>query len=133
MPFVIFRARSRERSQLPLPGRFLSRLCITNLQRKFKLEYCKTVHRPLLLRLQEFRGKGDGGWNQVSLQRFPADKIASAWTKCFFWQPIARTTSSCLLPDTLTMRLQKCLYSWQCKLRELTVTAFHCKESTHRK
>ena len=29
IPFVIFRARSRERSQLPFPGLFLSRRCFT--------------------------------------------------------------------------------------------------------
>ena len=27
--------------------------------------------------------------------------------------------------------LKKCLYSWQCKIRKFTVTAFHCEESTH--
>ena len=33
----------------------------------------------------------------------------------------------------LTTGLQKCLYSWQCKIPRFTVTAFHCEESTHRK
>ena len=33
----------------------------------------------------------------------------------------------------MTTGLQKCLYSWQCKIRKFTVTAFHCEESTHRK
>ena len=33
----------------------------------------------------------------------------------------------------MTTGLQKCLSSWQCKIRKFTVTAFHCEESTHRK
>ena len=32
-----------------------------------------------------------------------------------------------------TTGLQKCLESWQCKIRKFTVTSFHCEESTHRK
>ena len=32
-----------------------------------------------------------------------------------------------------TTGLQKCLWSWQCKIRKFTVTAFHCEESTHQK
>ena len=46
---VIFRARSRQRSQLPLPGRFLSRRCFTlcitmevepRIAKQYKCHYC---------------------------------------------------------------------------------------------
>ena len=57
---------------------------------------------PILLRLQELQGKGDGGWGKkVSLHRFLADqKIANAWRKFAYWHPLALAASSCLLPDT---------------------------------
>ena len=45
------------------------------------------------------------------------------------------TSNKSLLVDRhiLTTGLQKCLYSWKCKIHKFTVTAFHCKESTNRK
>ena len=46
------------------------------------------------------------------------------------------STSNKLLPvarHILTTGLQKYLESWHCKICKVTVTAFHCEESTHRK
>ena len=34
---------------------------------------------------------------------------------------------------TLTTGLQNCLWSWHCKLREFTVTAFHCEKIKNKK
>ena len=68
MPFVIFHARSRERSQLPLPGRFLSRhwftLCTTM---EVEPRLVKQLKMSLLLLLQKLQGKDDEGWKKVSL------------------------------------------------------------------
>ena len=46
------------------------------------------------------------------------------------------STNNKLLPvarHILTTGLQKYLESWHCKICKVTVTAFHCEESTHRK
>ena len=57
---------------------------------------------PILLRLQEFQGKGDEEWKEESLwHRFPADpKIVNAWEKMCFGETCSTATSSRLLPDT---------------------------------
>ena len=81
------------------------------------------------------------GGKKVSLRRFLADqKIASSWGgggggggERF---RASYSTSNKLLLGArhiLTAGHQKCLKSWQCKIRKVTVAAFHCEESTHRK
>jgi len=75
------------------------------------------------------------GGGKVSLRRFLADqKIASSWKKVRFGASY-RTSKKLLLvaKHILTTGIQKCLLSWQCKIRKFTVTAFHCEESTYRK
>ena len=96
MPSVIFRARSPERSQLPLPGRFLSRrwfaLCITiAVERRIRKEYM--CH--YLRFCQNYNGKVVEDGRKVSLHRFPADQITSALEKVRLWA--AYSASSKLL------------------------------------
>ena len=76
------------------------------------------------------------GGNEMSLRLFLADqKIASSWKKNkttktnVLGHPIVRATSYCLLPDTFCLRVSKNAF----KVGKITVTAFHCEESTHRK
>ena len=119
IPFVIFRARSRERSQLPFPGLFLSRRCFTlciimeietRIAKHYKCHYrcvCK-----------DYRGKlmeeGEGGGVCI-VSWLTRRSWVRRKTECVFWQPIARatssiprTTSSCrFMPDTLWLRAFK--------------------------
>ena len=108
MPFVIFRARSRERSQLSLLGRMLSRLWLVitievepRIAKQYKCHRCyscKNYH-------------GERGWKvekKCLCIVFLADqKITGSWKKCVLGHPIARATSYCLLPDTLWLRISK--------------------------
>ena len=90
---------------------------------------------------KNYRGKGMDGGKEESLCRFLADqKIGSSWRKEKKKKEkrfgASYSTSNTLLlvaRHILNTGLQKCPYSWQCKIRKFTVTAFHCKESTHRK
>ena len=135
MPFVISRARSHERSQLPLPGWFLSRpwfmLCVTwnlNLQPWSSTNATAVAFARLT---------GERWWRKCKkkkcLHRFLDDqKIVSLWKKCIFLHSVASATSSCLLSDTLTTGLQNA-FKDGCKLCEFTVPAFHCKVRTGRK
>ena len=102
------RARRPEKSQLPLPGRFLSKhwftLCITteaepNIWQHYKYHYCCICKND--------REKMMKDWGEgvvvVSLHR----RVVK---NAFFVHPKARATSSCLLQNTLWIRpLQKCL------------------------
>ena len=137
MPFVIFRARSRERSWLSVPGWFFCRrwftLCITievqpRIAKQYKCRHCCSC--------KNYRGKGMEGEKIKCLcvvfwltrrSRVRGEKKA-------FWG-IYSTSNKLLLVarHILTTGLQKYLKSWQCKIRKFTVTAFHCEESTHRK
>ena len=109
MPFVIFRTRSRERSQLPLsPGRFLSRrwftLCITvevepTVAKLYKCPYCCLC--------KNYRVKVMKDGKKVSLQvGWPEDRECVE-ENAFFSRPIARATSYCLLPDTFWIQAFK--------------------------
>ena len=75
MRFVIFRERSRERSQRT-SGPISDRLCITvevepRIAKQYKCQYCCSC--------KNYRGKGMEGEQKVSLRRFGADqKIASS-------------------------------------------------------
>ena len=75
MPFIIFRARSCERSQLSLSGWFLSRRCFT-LCLTMEVEPTTAKHHKCYqcCSCKKLLGKGDGGWNKVSLLRFLADR-----------------------------------------------------------
>ena len=128
-------------------GWFLSRRCFTlcitvevepRITKQYKCQYC--------CRCKNYCGKGIEGGNKVSLRHFLADqKIANSsffgWPKdCEFVEKMrfgaSYSMSNKLLliaKHIMTMGLQKCLLSWQCKIRKFTVTAFHCEESTHRK
>ena len=128
MRFVIFPARGRR----ALPGWFLSGCCFTlcvtveiesRIMKQYKCQYCCS--------LKKYCGKGMEDGKKVSLHRFVADqKIASLCSGA------SCSTSNKLLLTArhiLTTGLKKCLYSWQCKIRKFTVTAFHCEERMHRK
>ena len=92
MLFVIFGARSRERSQLLLPGRFLSRRCFTlyitmEVEPRIAKQY-NNQHRCVC---KNYKGKVMED-RKVSLHRLSADqKIASALgkKKSFSWDPTA--------------------------------------------
>ena len=104
MPFVIFRARSRERSQRHFWVGVASR-CVEvepRIAKQYKCQYycsCKN-----------YRGKWMKGGKKVSaffFFFFADQKIASSWKKCVLGHPIALATSYCLLPDTLWLRASK--------------------------
>ena len=103
MPFAIFCTKSHERSQLPLPGRFLSMhwftLCITMEAEPGTAKQGKGHHCCIC---NNYRGKVMENGKKVSFHHFSSDqKFVSAWTKCFIWYTTAQATSYCLLPDTL--------------------------------
>ena len=111
MPFIIFCARSRERSQLPLPGRFLSRhwfmLCITmevepRTAKQRKCHYCCIC--------KKYRGKVIENGEKMSLHNFGADQnIASSWKKCIFLASYCTSNNLLLVArHILTTGLQKC-------------------------
>ena len=86
--FVIFRAKSHERWDLPLPGRFLSRLWIT-LCITMGFEHTTTNETVQMPELSLFaRITGIMWWRmkgKKGLLGFPADrKIVSAWEKMHF-------------------------------------------------
>ena len=90
----------------------------------------------ILLQLQKLLGKGDGGWGKKGLCIFflADQKIASLWKKMRFGAFYSMSNKLLLVArHLLTTGLQKCLKSWQCKICNFTVTAFHCEESAHRK
>ena len=111
MPFVIFRARSRERSQRHFrTDRFLSRRCFTLciimgvepiIAKQYKCHHCRIC--------KNYQGKGMERGKKASLHRFFAEqKIASSWgKKIVLGHPIARATSYCLLPDTFWLQASK--------------------------
>ena len=134
MPFVIFHARSRERSRATsLPGRFLSRCCFT---------LCITMEVELELRsstnattVAVAKITGERGWRvgkKMSLCRFSADqKIRNLWKKCVLGHPIAWATSYCLLPDTFWLQTFKNAFKVGTVNCKFIVNAFHCEESMH--
>ena len=97
---VIFRARSRERSQLPLPGCFLSSLwftlCITmEVEPRIVKEYRRVC--------ENCKGKVVEDGTKCLCIVFTANhKIVRSWgEKCSFGHHIARATSCCSLADTV--------------------------------
>ena len=130
MPFVIFRARSRERLQLPLLGRFLSITVEVEpiIVKQYNCHYgcvCKY-----------YRGNvteaGKKGVFSLFFGLTGRSRVPAWIFVCFM---ASYNTSNKLLlvsRHSLTSGLQKYLSSWHCKLREFTVIAFHCEESTHR-
>ena len=116
-PFVVFPARSRERSQLPLPGRFLRRrwftLCITieaetRIAKQYKCHYC------CVCKNYRITNEGDGGWKKkrsvciVSRMKGRSRACGKNWTR---FLASYSTINRFLLVDwhTLTTGLQKCL------------------------
>ena len=114
-----------------LPGQFLSRRCFTLW--KMNLELRSSTKATTVAKIT-----GERGWRvgkKCFCVVFLADqKIASSWKKVRFGASY-RTSKKLLLvaKHILTTGIQKCLLSWQCKIRKFTVTAFHCEESTYRK
>ena len=87
MPFIIFCARSRESSQLPLPGPFLSGHCFTLCieQWKLNLELRSNTNATTVVFAKITGGKVMEDGEKVFLHRFSAgQKIASAWKKRAF-------------------------------------------------
>ena len=124
------------RGRSALPGRFLSRRCFTlcitvevepRIAKQYKCQYCCSC--------KNYRGKGMEDGKKVSLRRFLDDqKIASSQKKMRFGASYSTSNKLMLVSrHIMTTGLKKCLYSWQCKIRKFTVTAYQCEESTHRK
>ena len=108
MPFVIFRARSRERSWLSVPGWFFCRrwftLCITievqpRIAKQYKCRHCCSC--------KNYAGKGVGGWKKSVFTSFGWPEKHEFVEKCGLGHPIAWATSCCLLPDTFWLRASK--------------------------
>ena len=107
MPFVIFRTRSRDRSQLPLPGRFLIRRwltpCITEFEprtaKQYKCHYCCVC--------KKIQRKGDGGWRRKEKKKCFC--IVSQMTRDdeFVLFLFLVFIFYCLLPDTVWLRAFK--------------------------
>ena len=128
IPFIIFHARSQERSQLPLPGWFLSRhwfmVCITmelasRIVKLYKCHYCCIF--------QNLQGKGYQGWKKVSLHHFSAD-LKKDWECmdpfCVFLASYSTSNKLLLVArHILTTDLQKCLQSWHCHANSLSPPA----------
>ena len=108
MHFVIFHARSRERSQR-IPGQFLSRhcftLCITvevepRIVKQYKCPYCCIC--------KNYCGKGMEGGKKCLCVVFWLTRRSWVCRFCFvLGHPIAQATSYCLLPDTLWLWASK--------------------------
>ena len=130
------RKKSREVAA-SLPGRFLSRryftLCITvevepRIVKQYKCQYCCSC--------KNYRGKGMEGGGKIFLASFfgwPEDREFEG-EKMRFGASYSTSNKLLLVARHIpTTGLQKCLSSWQCKIRKFTVTAFHCEESMHQK
>ena len=113
IPFVIFRARSRERWQLSLPGRFLSRCCIT---------LCRTMEVEPRIAMQykchhccSCKISGERGWRvgKKCLRRvcfFAGQKIVSSCKEMRFGASYSTSNKLLLVArHILTTGLQKCL------------------------
>ena len=101
MPFVIFRARSREKLQLPLPGRFLS-ITVEVEPRIVKQYIC---HYGCVCKY--YRGKVTEAGKKGVLSLFfgwPDDRECRRGFLFALWHSITRTTSYCLFADTLWLR-----------------------------
>ena len=98
MPFVIFRARSRERSQRHFRADFwvlcFALLCFTlritvkvepRIAKQHKCHHCCSC--------KNYWGKGMEGGKKC-LRCFLADRFASLWKKCVWGNPIAWATSN---------------------------------------
>ena len=107
MPFLIFRARSHERSQRHFRADFCVGVASRCLQQwKLNLELRSSTNATTVAFAKI---TGERGWRvgkKASLRRFLADlKIVSSWgekkekRRRIFGHPIAQATSYCLLPD----------------------------------
>ena len=115
MPFVIFRARSRERSQ-SLPGQFLSRRCFTlcitmEVEPRIAKQY-KCHHS--VLQLQKITGEEGGRWRGekkclcvASVWLTRRSRISGEKMRFAASFSVARAASYCLLPDTFRLRASK--------------------------
>ena len=135
-PFsVIFRARSRERSQRHFsPGRFLSRRCFTlcitmkvepRIAQQYKCHHCCSC--------KNYRGKGMESGKKCICTVFWLTRRSRVREKNAFGASYSTSNINKLFfvaRHILTTGLQKI---WQCKIRKITVTAFRCEKNTHRK
>ena len=118
-----------------LPGWFLSRrcfkLCITKEVEPRIAKQCKCHH---CCSCKNYQGKGmEGGEKSVFALFFGWPEDRDNMEKMRFGASYSMSNKLLLVArHILTTGLQKCK-SWQCKICQFTVIAFHCEESTNQK
>ena len=135
MPFVIFHTRCRESSQRHFRADFwvgVASYCVQQWKLNQELQSSTNATTVAVAKIT-----GEGGWRvekKCLCVIFCSPKDCEFMEKVHFGASYSTSNKLLLVArHILTTGLQKCLYSWQCKIHKFTVTAFHCEESMHQK